>query len=570
MEGSLNTFERLVLTLGSSERQEMLRQFAETGELKEDQSSPVEARPDGASVGARFAEKQLRSEPLLVRLWFSLVAFLSSSSPARSYSRYLVAQLGAEVTRSAGSYVNVPHRTYTESLHHEFLKLKRAQDFFSGLLSAYEADKGGFYLVIGSLLIKETDKAIAAAADPFARDFREDPKKDLRMALLREMEGLISSMPDSERGKMYQAAGAVEWIRSYCALPIDKIIQRFGIIPGSTQTCLMDTVTDEMRMLVDCFAGAKRIPVLLLEAMYLFSVQARLGEEKFSIERECRTFVDSAAASLSDIRQIKESIPLADFVRLSMSDVQWQPEPRSEGEDWFVLYRAAWKSRFEEKWAEWNRLHRKSMLERDICVYLSAGELPSLAYHPWEGAWLPLFMRREISLCFLKGLFGTVYPSRWVKPLKILLIDGDFYRRENLIEYTDAFSALEHIGRSIEQFETRCSPKGNIGEGFALVQNDKIATIAGKTRLENLMLTVNSEVEQIISLSLAAFRSVDSILSGIIDAKRGGPYETLLNLSTIQGNKNETFRKELAAVLQMVRTACAILSESEVLEREFA
>ncbi|HNY21584.1 MAG TPA: DUF5312 family protein, partial [Treponemataceae bacterium] len=316
MEGSLNTFERLVQTLGSSERQEMLRQFAESGELKADQASPVEARTNDASVGARLAEKQLRSEPLIVRLWFSLVAFLTSSSPARSYSNYLVAQLGSEVSRTAGAYVNVPHRTYTESLHHEFLKLKRVQDFFSGLLGSYEADKGGFYLVIGSLVIKETDKAIAASADPFTRDFREDPKKDLRTAMLREMEGLISSMPDSERAKMYQAAGAVEWMRSYCALPIDKIIQRFGIIPGSSQTCLMDTVTDEMRMLVDCLAGAKRVPVLLLEAMYLFSVQARLGEEKFSIERECRTFVDSAVAYLSDIRQIKGTIPLADFVRI--------------------------------------------------------------------------------------------------------------------------------------------------------------------------------------------------------------------------------------------------------------
>jgi len=102
------------------------------------------------------------------------------------------------------------------------------------------------------------------------------------------------------------------------------------------------------------------------------------------------------------------------------------------------------------------------------------------------------------------------------------------------------------------------------------VQNDKIATIAGKTRLENLMLTVNSEVEQIIALSLSAFRSVESILGGIIDGRRGGPYETLLNLSTIQGNKNEQYRKELTGVLQMVRTACAILSESDVLEKEFA
>ncbi len=568
MSDSLSTFERLVLTLGSSERQDMLRQLAESGEQKEDADvvSAGEGLPPAREI--LYSETRLQEESFLVRFWFSVVAFFSSITPTQAYARHLVSELGRDLSRNHGSFVDTTRRIYTETFLNEILKLKKAQEFFLQLLASYESDKGGFYLVIASLLIKDTDSAVAAAADPFIHPFDEDPKKDLRVSMTRAMDSAMSAMLESDRGKMYQAAGAIEWMKSFCNLPLDRIILRFGMIPGVSQSCSIDAISNEMQSLSNTLASGKRISVLLLEALFLFSVQNRLAEDKFDLETACREFVDKSVLFLSDIRNFKDRIPLPDFIRFTEGDVSWQPDIRGEGEDWFVLYRGAWKTRFDARWTEWNRLHRKAMLEKNACSFLGVSELPSLAYHPWEGLWIPLTLRREISVCFMKGLFSAVYPQAWMKPLKILLIDGDFYKRENLVEFTDAFSTLEHMRQVIETFEIRCSPKGDIGEGFALVQGERLATITGKARIDNLMLTLNSDAEQIVSLSVSAFRSVDAVLSGILAATRGGPYDTLLNLSTIQGKLNERYRRELSNVLQSVKDACAILADAEVVEKD--
>jgi len=189
-------------------------------------------------------------------------------------------------------------------------------------------------------------------------------------------------------------------------------------------------------------------------------------------------------------------------------------------------------------------------------------------YHPWEGMWLPLSLSRELTIAFLKGVFRKLYPAVIMKPLKVLLIEGDFYRRENLVEYTDAFSTLEHQQQVLDTFETRLSPKGDIGEGFELIQREKIATVKGKARLENLMLSIESEAEMIAGRVISAFRSMDAILGGVLNVVRGGPYETLINLASIQGKQNDKFRKDLAGVCQLMRDIIEILEEIQRIEKE--
>jgi hypothetical protein len=568
MNDSQNTFERLVLTLGSSERQAMLRLLAESGEQKAlDKNASGEVH-DTSSTRALLAEKKLAEEPLLLRIWLSIVSFFTSSSPTRVYANYKVNELGRILSHSYNVYIDVAHRSYREGLYTELLRLRDSQVFFSSLLSSYENDKGGFYIVLGSLLIKDTHDAIVVASDPFSLPYDQELKRDPRVSLVHDMDVAFNTMPEMDRGKMYMAAGAIEWMKTYCALPIDKMITRFGMIPGAAPTCMVDSVSEDMKLLVNTLSSAKKIPVLLLEALYLFSVQSSLAEEKFDLEKACHSFVDSATEYLAAIRLVKESVPFADFVRFAIGDVAWQPQKTAEGEDWFVLYRNAWRKRFDERWVEWNRLHRAYALERSMHAFLGTGEIPAMQYRPWDDMWLDLDLRRELSFRFLKGMFLSVYPALWMKPLKILLLEGDFFRRENLAEYTDAFSMLDHMQQTCEVFETRLSPKGDVGEGFALVKNERMATISGKARLDNLMLSINSEAEQLVSSAITALRSVDAVLGGVLGSVRGGPYETILNLSSIQGKLNERFRKDLEGVRRMVGEALQILTEAELIEKE--
>ncbi len=563
MEQNLNTFERLVLTMKSSERQDLLKRIAEVSEAESDRqpAKPLVSDPV-FSVDQRLAE-----EPLLVRLWFNLRAFFSTSTASQLFALSLVAKVGKNLSRSYGVYIDPRQGVLLRQFYEDLLKLKQTASFFSGLLASVDNDKGGFFLFLGSMIMTGTDEKLVEQVDPFKISVRDESSADHRTSLLRKMDSVLSSIPEEERARMYQAVQSIEWIKAFCAVSFDRILLRFNTY-GQKTVCNLDTVTEDLRMLARVLSATKRIPVIVLEAMHLFTVQEKVQEPRFDLEQECTAFVSRAASYLSNIKVFRSAVPIADIVRFALRDVAWTAQPIEGGEDWFVIYKAAWKRNFDQKWGYWQRAHRREMVVRNILQFLDVKELPGLQYHPWEDLWLDLSFRREMSIGFIKAFYKTIYPDQVLRPLKLVLIEGEFYRRENLNEFTDTFNVLEHMQQNIEYFENRLGPKGDLGSGFEVVRREKIATTKGKARLDNLVMMLESSADEMIHQLTNAFRTMDQLLGGILAVVRGGPYETLVNLAAIQGKGNEKFRQQLARAREMMNTASALLGDAEVVEKE--
>ncbi|ULQ60501.1 DUF5312 domain-containing protein [Brucepastera parasyntrophica] len=569
MAGKMTTFEQLVRTLESAERQDMLRRLADITEVRTEETNiagPVKKHEGHADSEGK---QDLVSEPLLVRIWYFITAFFSSITPEQKYSKHLIRMLGKRLAKTDGQYIDVQKRLYSSAFFQELYTLNKAHGFFCSLMKIFENDEGNFYIVLASLMMKKTTEAIAATADPFVEPYDRETDKDVRAILLRGMNTAFQSVPDEEKNQMQLAAQAIEWLRKFCNFQMNHLLSLFTEIPGYGRGCLIETATEEMKNLAEVLNGAGKVPILLLEALFLFSVQEDAVNERFDMEKECANFIQTAVEQLSAIRQFKLRIPLVDFVRYSSEDLDWHPRSLDKGSEWFKLFKNAWRSRFEEKWAEWNRLYKGTLIRKQICAFLGIQELPSLQYHPWEGLWIPLNLHNELPLLFLKGLFTTVYPSVMMKPLKILMIEGEFYKRENLIEYTEAFNTLEHQKQDIANFESRLSPKGDIGGGFFLAHKDHLATMKAKARLENLMLTTENEAEMIVTRVLTAFHTILAILAGILDYSHTSPYDHLINLSSIQGNMNERYRKDLASVRQLIQDTCNLIQEIQAISLDY-
>ncbi len=563
MEKNLNTFERLVLTMKSSERQDLLRRIAEVSEAESDRqpSRPLVSEPVSALI------QGLSSEPFIVRLWFTVRAFFSSTTPAHLYTESLVARLGKDLHRNFPLFIDTKQSVLQKDFYEQLLLLKQTASFFSGLLASCEDDKGGFYVFLGSMIMTSTDERIIAETDPLTAGRTDESSTDQRLSLLRKLDSILSLIPEDERSRMYQAAQSIEWIKAFCSISFDRMLLRFNTY-GQRTVCPLDSVSDELRFLARVLSSARRIPVILLEAMHLFTVQERVQDPRFDLETECTAFVTKAGAYLANIKSFRNVIPINDIVRFTLRDVAWKPNPVEGGEDWFVVFKNAWKKRFDQKWGLWQRHHRRAQVIKSILYYLGSEELPKLEYHPWENLWVPLTFNREMSLGFIKAFFSSVYPELILRQLKVVLIEGEFYRRENLNEYTDTYNTLEHMQHEISLFETRLSPKGDIGEGFELVKREKMATTKGKARLDNLMMSLESTADDIVSRLTAAFRTMDLLLGGILGIARGGQYETLVNMASLQGKANDKFRQQLAKARELMNTAGALLGDAEVVEKE--
>ena len=148
------------------------------------------------------------------------------------------------------------------------------------------------------------------------------------------------------------------------------------------------------------------------------------------------------------------------------------------------------------------------------------------------------------------------------------MVEGNFYRHENLNEYTTSYNVLEHRKGEFEKFENRLSPTGDVGSTFAKIRAEKTATLKNKNQIEGLMHTVESEAKQLITSSIEALKSIEAILTGILGGGKTSAYASITNWALIAGTNNARFREEVAAVKEQIHTSVNLLALAEKLEAE--
>ena len=147
-------------------------------------------------------------------------------------------------------------------------------------------------------------------------------------------------------------------------------------------------------------------------------------------------------------------------------------------------------------------------------------------------------------------------------------MEGNFYRRENLAEYTNAFTVLEKQSSCIATFEFHLSAEGEIGAAFLRLKEKMIASLKSKATLESLMKNIESEAKQIIASSQGAFNTLLALLNGFIEGNKNNVYAPLLNWLIIQGNNNADFRKQVEKVRNLLQRVTLILLDAETIETD--
>ena len=287
------------------------------------------------------------------------------------------------------------------------------------------------------------------------------------------------------------------------------------------------------------------------------------------MDEESVEFISQASHALETIREFSVRIPILDLARYTLICIPWEPQCLEGGEDWFQLFKVAWKKRFAERWQLWASEQRRVQLSHQMLDLLKTDRLEPLPYRPWEDSWLVLQFKREFSFSFLASFFSRLYPT-FVQPvLKTLLMEGNFYRRENLAEYTNAFTVLEKQQSCINTFESRLSPEGEIGAAFLQLREKTIASLKSKSSLEALMKSIETEAKQIIASSQNALKILCALLNGFIDGNKNSVYAPLLNWLNIQGNDNADFRKRVEGVKKLLQEVTNILMEADKIEADW-
>ena len=567
MNPQVSTFDKLVAALSTEEAQVMLANIAENMKMSDDIQTDSKAEPLLADAQLK-KHIRINDEPFFIRLWLRLKAFFKSLSVEDVYEEELIHRLGKDLQHNYKQYINIKANVFTNDFYELLRELRKTQLFFTSLLSAYDTDKGNFYLLVSSFVVPDVYLKLMHNTDPFSCVPNSQASTNLRAELLKKIDESFSLMTADYKTGMYQAANAIEWMRHFCELPIDKAVLRFTVNPSVEPSCSVYLLSAEIGMLASVLSTIKPIPDVVLQALFLLSKQDKLNDKTVNMNQESVEFISQASHALEAIKEFSVKIPILELARYALKSIHWEMQSLEGGEDWFQLFKMAWKKRFNERWQLWSAEQKRAQLNRQMLELLKIDKLESLLYRPWEDSWLVLRFKREFSFSFLSSFFSKLYPS-FVQPvLKTLLMEGNFYRRENLAEYTNAFTVLEKQQSCISTFESRLSPEGEIGAAFIQLKEKTIASLKSKNSLEALMKNVETEAKQIITSSQDAFKALIALLNGFIEGNKNSVYAPLLNWSIIQGNDNVEFRKRVEGVKNILQEVTSILTESDKIETD--
>ena len=161
----------------------------------------------------------------------------------------------------------------------------------------------------------------------------------------------------------------------------------------------------------------------------------------------------------------------------------------------------------------------------------------------------------------LKGIPNILPPEL----LKILMVEGVFYQKENLIELTDVCAELDRQRAAINKFKASIAPEGEAGIMFENLMQENMLNPKDKAKLDSLMKSLETDAALILAQWCASSRSVELILKGIITGARNSRYDTLSNLSSIQGQYNEKFRHKLDEMQLGFERALEVIKDLETI-----
>ena len=125
-------------------------------------------------------------------------------------------------------------------------------------------------MLLSSFVAPMAYEKLMKETNPFSVKIGSEVSGTIRTNFLRKIDGVFYNLTDEEKAEMYKTAQGLEWMRSFCDLPLDKTLLRFSIISDAEIICPTLTIQPEMEILSSILYSKKHIPHNLLKNLFLF------------------------------------------------------------------------------------------------------------------------------------------------------------------------------------------------------------------------------------------------------------------------------------------------------------
>ncbi|GAB1484949.1 DUF5312 domain-containing protein [Treponema sp.] len=494
----------------------------------------------------------------------------SGRSPFKVFEDQLISSLGSSIVARAPGLYNPKQGVLLPAFYEELRSLKDSARFFYDTLDAsIVRDKGAFFVFLASLEMDFIHRRITAETDPagYAGMNSQASESDIRLAVNRALEAILQTIDDDQRRIMYRNVRSLLCLKELGSFLFDRALSTFTVATANDgPECPVYLLRDQLSILNDVLFSLDFPPSMpLLESLFVFNLQDRMEERHFDMDTEMHALLIKADEALTRIRLFNKKVPLTAILRCASRNLAYMPQVITGGEDWFAVYRDFWRRRVDERYAQFIKSRRLDLLSGSIAAFFnrsSAGKKPSESTET-EMTAMPL--RGLFAVSFLAEFQEKIFISEIYKALKPVLIEGEFYKRENRAEFTEAYNELLKLGDSVRILSSKMLPSGEIGKRYEAARVEILSLPAKKRKIQALIEEAETEVSTLVVNARKAIKTLCSVLSGITDGEVGGRYDSLSNLGSLI-SRNTGFMAKLRNALQRMENALQLLGDIEATE----
>ncbi|MCR4579046.1 MAG: DUF5312 domain-containing protein [Treponema sp.] len=562
-DDSRGTFDKLVAGLTTEERVSMLNDINATTEDSL-QFVETESVDDGKNLTLYLRYK---NESLLYKiiLWFR--GLISKQSAEKVYSDDILAALAHRINRAHPGLVNHKLRSLDGIFYERLKSLKEASDFFKPYMIMIEDNPGDFYVFLSTLITPEIEKEINEKSDPFTLDFSTDDSTEVKNGLVRAMDECLKNINQTAKANLYSAICSVNWLSHFCKLPYLHFLAQFTTIIGSVYTCPYRNAVMDYDALASVFTNINSITNEVLEGIFLFSQRGKITEnaQKKDIERAVKEFLAKANQQLIPIQMFISSVPVTKVGKLVNDNYDWSAQTMSGAEAWFAAFRSQHRRILDSRWNEWVREKKKNSIGVSLMADFNLKTFPSLQYQPWRELWTYVPFNYELTGGFLNWYVNHAF-DKMAALFNEVMLEGIFVRNEKRIEFSEGLNLFNQAGTQMKELLTRLSPEGDYGHNFEEIISSRVLTLQTNNKIDSMMTSIESEIREIIVKFLRGGKTIDLILSSLLDESAQRKHDILQNLKSIKGHHNKEWRESLTEEKDRFKKVIYYLTELDVID----
>ena len=565
-EGDNSTFQDLVAEISSEERENMLRSMKK-GQTVE--GSPVRTASKVENGDDMDLSVKLKQQSIFKQFWYWLKAALSNTSVEEVFNKALVSGISREVERESPGLMDSRKKTLGSVFFETFTQLKQVAEFLVPYVERYEAEPGGFYALLGYIIMPAVGKEIEQESDPYQYSFDKTITKEMKASLLHKMDEILKNIPSPRKTEMYASVRSVEWLRQFVRLPYANILSRFTSTTEGRNECPFAQIKQEFDEVTKIICNFVPITDEAIQCLYLYHERKHSTANSFDALDDSLAngadFINAAAAQISVIKMFVQSVPVYKMAKVIFENSMYIPEAYGGGEDWLVRYKNQWRLMFERRWELWNRDHKKEQLKVRLMDYFQLANFPLFPYRPWTKVWGGLSFHYELTLGFINSFFKNEYSSV-TEVLKSAAVEGEFSSKDNQVEFLDTVNMLSAVNDALDILASQCSASGEYGIEFAKYEGIREISDPVHAQLTDVIEDIEHDTNNIINNFGKACRSLGNLMGGILGEKVSAFYGPLLNFNKIHGRDNKAFREAMMKAKLVFSHAYELVQEIEPLD----